>query len=383
MSIWHIITGEYPPQAGGVSDYTRLVAQGLAAEGNTVHVWAPECVQPLLEERKGGSIRPGVEIHRLPDHFGPRALATLARAIQATPAPSVLVQYVPHAYGFKAMNVPFCVWLNSIPRSALTIMFHEVAFPLNRAQALRHNLLGAVTRLMARLVSRSATRIMVASAQWEAILRGLGATAPISWVPVPSTIPVVEDAAATERLRREYLGDGGLLLGHFANYSNYSLERLTQIMPAVLASHRCLSFLLLGANSHELRRRLVNVHPQLAGRVHATGRLEPRDISCGLAACDLMVQPYPDGVSTRRSSMMALLVHRRAVVTTSGVATEPLWRESGAVAIAPADDPDAMRDLIEQAICSHGARCGYECAAFELYQKRFALRHTIAALMAV
>jgi hypothetical protein len=39
---WHMITGEYPPQAGGVSDYSRVVARGLAAAGDTVHVYAPE-----------------------------------------------------------------------------------------------------------------------------------------------------------------------------------------------------------------------------------------------------------------------------------------------------------------------------------------------------
>ncbi len=27
---WHIVTGEYPPQPGGVSDYTEAVARGLA-----------------------------------------------------------------------------------------------------------------------------------------------------------------------------------------------------------------------------------------------------------------------------------------------------------------------------------------------------------------
>ncbi len=28
---WFIITGEYPPQPGGLSDYTELVANGLGA----------------------------------------------------------------------------------------------------------------------------------------------------------------------------------------------------------------------------------------------------------------------------------------------------------------------------------------------------------------
>jgi hypothetical protein len=36
---WHLITAEYPPQSGGISDYSHLIATGLAAEGETVHVW--------------------------------------------------------------------------------------------------------------------------------------------------------------------------------------------------------------------------------------------------------------------------------------------------------------------------------------------------------
>ena len=38
--VWHMITGEYPPQAGGVSDYSRVVARGLVAAGDAVHVYA-------------------------------------------------------------------------------------------------------------------------------------------------------------------------------------------------------------------------------------------------------------------------------------------------------------------------------------------------------
>ena len=37
---WAILTGEYPPQFGGVSDYTRNVATGLVAAGDVVTVYA-------------------------------------------------------------------------------------------------------------------------------------------------------------------------------------------------------------------------------------------------------------------------------------------------------------------------------------------------------
>jgi glycosyltransferase involved in cell wall biosynthesis len=374
VGIWHIVTGEYPPQAGGVSDYTRLVGNGLAAAGNTVHVWAPEC-------GSSGNDLPGVEVHRLRGRFGPYAIGAVARAIRANPAP-MLVQYVPHAYGFKAMNVPFCLWLNTIRRVDITVMFHEVAFPVSAAQPLRHNLLGAVTRLMARLVCRSATRIMVAAARWQVMLSGLGVTAPISWVPVPSNIAVLEDNAATARWREQCANASGLLLGHFSNFSHYSVERLSQIMPALLEQQSHLSLLLLGDNSNELRRRLLVADRQLASRVHASGSIPPQELSSALAACDIMVQPYPDGVSTRRGSMTALLAHRRAIVTTDGIATESLWSDSGAVAAAPADNPGRLREVICQMMSSEEMRRRHACAAQILYQDRFALRHTIAALMA-
>ena len=171
-------------------------------------------------------------------------------------------------------------------------------------------------------------------------------------------------------------------MGHFANYSEYSVERLSQLMPALLGKHDQLSLLLLGANSGELRRRLLNTNHYLAGHIHATGSLASQDLSWALAACDLMVQPYPDGVSTRRGSTTALLAHGRAIVTTNGIATEPLWSDSGAIAMAPVDNPDRLRDLIGQMISSNKLRHDYACGAFELYDRSFALRHTIAALTA-
>ena len=108
LTSWHIITGEYPPQPGGVADYTSLVARELAKAGDGVDVWTPECGMTQ------GSV-PGVRLHRLPGHFGPRALTTLGRALAEANGNRILVQYVPHAFGFKAMNLPLCYWLYAQP----------------------------------------------------------------------------------------------------------------------------------------------------------------------------------------------------------------------------------------------------------------------------
>ena len=75
MTRWAILTGEYSPQSGGVSDYTRLVAEGLAAVGDEVAVYAPpQGIGP-------GSAPPGVRVRRLPDRFGLRGLHWLDREL--------------------------------------------------------------------------------------------------------------------------------------------------------------------------------------------------------------------------------------------------------------------------------------------------------------
>src|SRR6202011_6017268 len=97
----------------------------------------------------------------------------------------------------------------------------------------------------------------------------------------------------------------------------------------------------------------------------------------GMSECDLMIQPYADGVSSRRTSIVAALAHGRPVVTTSGPDTEPFWQSSNAVILAaPSQIPAAVSELVKDQ--DKRERMGIEAAA--LYQSRFDLQHTIAAL---
>jgi len=94
---WQILTGEYPPQPGGVSDYTQLLAAGLAADGADVTVWAPPCEAPAPFTHGR------VTVHRLPDCFGARSLRAIDAHLRTLPHPRrILVQYVPHAFGRTA-----------------------------------------------------------------------------------------------------------------------------------------------------------------------------------------------------------------------------------------------------------------------------------------
>jgi glycosyltransferase involved in cell wall biosynthesis len=55
-----------------------------------------------------------------------------------------------------------------------------------------------------------------------------------------------------------------------------------------------------------------------------TGRLSADDVSRTLPAIDIFLSPFIDGVSTRRSSMMAALMHGLSVVGTAGINTDKM-----------------------------------------------------------
>ena len=388
MTSWHILTGEYPPQPGGVSDYTRIVANGLASAGDSVVVWAP----PLLlngaaqgthaskttDTITGNPSEPGIEVRRLLDRFGARSLRLLSEALNHSSQPHrLLVQYVPHAFGWKAANVPFCLWLRSRRRDSVWVMFHEVSYPFDRRASLTLNALAAVNRVMASLVGGAAERAFVSIPAWRA---GVGAVTPagttVTWLPVPSAIPVVDDPAAIAATRGRY-AHGHQLVGHFGTYGALIKPLLDGCVSRLIDASDC-RVLLLGQGSDAACQEMTAGDPRVADRVYATGVLPAAELSRHISACDVMLQPYPDGISSRRTSAMVALAHGVPMVTTAGALTEPIWQ--GSAVLVPAGDMDALFVATVSLLADPARRTAIARRAAAMYDEQFDLRHTIAAL---
>jgi glycosyltransferase involved in cell wall biosynthesis len=125
--------------------------------------------------------------------------------------------------------------------------------------------------------------------------------------------------------------------------------------------------------------RFLAEHPDLNGRLHATGDLPAPDVATHLLACDLLVQPYPDGVSSRRGSFMAGMALGVPAVTTRGVATESLWNDRLA-ALSPAGDTDALVRAAEILLDDHDLRQQLGEQARVAYQMHFSIDHTLRLL---
>jgi glycosyltransferase involved in cell wall biosynthesis len=370
-----IITGEYPPQRGGVADYTHLVARELIESGEQVEVWAPRAGEfPVA-----ASTVP--RVCRVSGRFNPLDLVVLDRMLEKHRPDRVLIQYVPHAFGFKAMNLPFCLWvMKAARRHAVWIMFHEVAFPISRRQPIRHNTLGVVNRVMARILSHSAKRIFVSTPSWRTLLKTVAPSAvEAEWLPVPSNVRRCSSRCGCAHIEVPFFS-ALTVIGHFGTYGPAISRTLRAVVPEVLESIPGSCLMAMGNKSPAFAKSLIDQMPELRSRVYATGFVEEHALSHYLRSCDVMFQPYPDGVSGRRTSVMAALAHAISVVTTTGRLTEDIWMTSKAVAIADAHDAEALADQLRKLVLDRTERTHLSERGYSLYCNRFHIRHTINAL---
>ena len=369
---WHIVTGEYPPAPGGVADYTRSVARGLASAGDEVHVWAPAARSELVGD-------PGVRLHPLACGFGPRGLLALSREFSRQPRPRrLLLQYVPQAFGLRGMNLPFCVWVASLRQTQVWVMFHEVLV-LWQPRRLRRAPLAIATRGMAAVLSCRADRSFVSIPSWERLISSFRPRQPrATWLPVPSSVPtdVSPDSVQSVRARLR-LAPETPLVGHFGTYGAGLAPILRQTALNVLRADPRRRLLLLGRGGDAFARVLAS-EPVVANRVMATGELAASDVSAHLAACDALIQPYGDGISTRRTSAMAGLALGIPIATNPGWLTEPIWRESRGVELAAS--ADRVADAAEILLRDPSYAAGVGERGRLLYRGHFSLEHTVRAL---
>jgi glycosyltransferase involved in cell wall biosynthesis len=379
MLTWHVITSEYPPQLGGVADYTQILSAGLAQAGDEVHVWCP-----FNKKEPQESAGAGVAVHRQLGCFSPSDLRHVGTLLDRFAAPRrLLLQWVPHGYGYRGMNLPLCLWLwqrAAHSGDQVDIMVHEPYLPF-RAGSVRHALVAAVQRMMTVVLLNRARRVWISIPAWEPLLKPYAWRRPLKlkWLPIPSVLPSARQSGRDE-IRARFDIAGGPIVGHFGTYSSVIAKSLMHVLPSLLEGHLGATVLLIGAGSERLCDHICGFYPQLASRMHATGVLSGEEVARHLAACDIVIQPYPDGVSSRRTTVMAALALRVPVVTTKGVLTEPVWNQTQAVSLSDPSDYKSMIQCAEGLLADAEERKRVGAAGHDLYLQRFDAKHAIAAL---
>lgn len=376
MSTLHLVTCEYPPAAGGVSEHSRVLAESAVAAGYDVHVWTGA----------HGSPARGITVHPALGDFSGASLGRADAALGAWPAPRrLVVQWVPHGYGRLGMNIAFARWIRHRARAGdrIDLIVHETFVDVFGG-SWRQPALAAVQRYMTRTVVRAAERVWLTIPAWEPRIRGaLRAAQPAPRIlPVPGTIPPVTDAAAVASLRASLLCGRTRLVGYFGGGDRYALDAIATTVRELASRDTGAAFVCIGRGSDEAAAAIRRAVPAAAASVSGTGMMGLDRLSLHLQACDALLQPYPDGVSGRRTTTVSALEHGVPVATTLGALSEPFWTATRAVETVAAAQPGALGGAL-MTVLDPSRNAEGRSAALALYRERFAPARTLAALLAI
>ena len=295
------VSGEYPPDVGGVGDYTARLRAALADLG-----WPSR----ILTRR---------QVRR----WDARALLWLLRT--APRAGIVHIQFQAGAYDLlgDVCLMPLLVRRFLRGRRVLTT-FHDVRRPylFPRAGRLRD----AAVRLMAH------SSDAVICADQRDICRLGGPSQRHHFVPIGPNVtcqppPDYDRAAFRQRLG---LSPGTLAIVYFGLLnSSKGLDLLLDAFELVIEYRPDSRLLLVGGEVGASDPTDRATAASLGGRVERAGRrvlrtgwLRPSDLSAHLLAGDLAVLPYVDGASARRGSLLACAEHGLPIVSTVPAAPE-------------------------------------------------------------
>ena len=352
------VTGEYPPMVGGVGRFTAELARALQAQGARIAVLTDKQVTASTESD-------AVRVLPQRDRWGWGILTDIPACARAVGAEWVHVQYQTAAYGMHpAINaLPYFLRRHGL-RAAWT--YHDLRVPYLFPKA------GARLRnWVTRLPLRAADAIVVTNqSDWESV-QGQVQPGQLHRIPIGSDIESRRFTAAERVQRRAARGYGSeqLVLGYFG-FLNESKGGLTLIetVAALVGEGWDVHLLMIGervgasdaTNFRYLQRveAAISEHG-LDSRVQWTGHQSDAEVAADFNAIDVLVMPYEDGMSFRRSTLTAALANGCAIVTTHPQDPTPeLAADSDLLLVPPKDaaataaavrriaaDPDLAADL--------------------------------------
>jgi glycosyltransferase involved in cell wall biosynthesis len=280
------------------------------------------------------------------------------------------------------MNLPFCLWISRRHAESVWVLFHEYAYHVAWGERLMHNVRGVVTSAMGALVASRADRIFVSTPAWERrIPARLRASRSITWLPIPSNVPPPASEECVRRTRNSIAcGAPTTVIGHFGTFGLHIARLLAEALHPLLLGHLDRRCLLIGRGGRAFAKELIRRHPTMTAQLATTGGLPTESIAQYIMACDIMLQPYEEGATSRRGTLMAGLSLGMPVVTNVGHSSESIWSESGAVALAEDSRPATIAVTAERLLSSPEEWQDLGRRAAALYVERFSLERTMETL---
>jgi glycosyltransferase involved in cell wall biosynthesis len=325
------LTGEYPPMQGGIADYTASLA----------HYLAPLEVEPfILTSRRWQDIAPlspsPPNVYPLVPNWGWRCWPAITRFLKQYQPDILHIQYQAAAFdlGGWVNWLPWYLRKRRLPVRLVTT-FHDLRIPyiFPKAGSFRRQSILALARHSDAVICTDRENLHQLTISNEPLTNS---QLPITnyQIPLLKHIPLgsnveAQPPAQFDRAtwRAKYrAGDQTFLLAYFG-FLNESKggEELIEALALLRQQGIDARLLLIGGDVGHADptniayarqvQALIDRH-SLSEVVHRTGYIEPVEVSANLLAADAMVMPYRDGVSFRRTTLIAAMRHGCPIVST-------------------------------------------------------------------
>ena len=363
-----LLSGEYPPQPGGIGDYTRTLGVALAKLGHGCLVLTIQGGQ-LLRYDLAAAERPPAPIAPARG-WGWASWPALRRAL-AELQPDVLhIQYQTGAFAMHpAIN--FLPWRLRAQRSRphIAVTAHDLLPPYLFPKA------GPARRWVTAALLAGADTLVLTNRADLAAAAGM-AGRPATRIPIGSNIDVAPPPDFERAAWRARLGVASKqpLIAFFGLMSrSKGLDTLLDALPLLPGDAR---LLVVGgeATAPADRAYAASIQQAIAAaglqqRVTITGHCAPADVSAHLLAADVVALPFTDGASFRRGSLLAALAHGRPVVPTQPATPTPGLADGENALLIPAGDAPALAIAIRRVLADAEMRVRLEANGQALAQQ--------------
>lgn len=310
-----LLSGGYPPDFDAIGQYTMQLARELIRQGHDVTVFTSNWRERETTEAAG------VKVFGAFDPARQATLGALPEVIEraahgAEPFDWLIVQYNPFSFGRRGYCPALVGALESVKQRKLArvaIMFHETCVPLWPLKAAvmwtwQYPVFCALCRL--------AEQIFVSTERWTPQVRRARRDLECHPLAVGSNIPLCEWDKRTARRKiglaeDEDEDEGGFVLGIFGNvHPSRLMSWMGEAARALYAMDSRVKVLYIGKDGDAVREACHGV-PCVD-----LGVLPDEEVGIGLRAMDALASPFSDGISARRSSAIAGLLHGLPILTT-------------------------------------------------------------------
>ena len=350
------LTGEYPPMQGGIADYTAHLAKHLQAGGVTPSVLISR-IYNQNQPGQPGSDQPSpdeqITVHPVLHGWGARCWLEIKRFLQQQPAEILHIQYQAAAFSLAG-------WVNWLPwfmrrwkeRPKVVTTFHDLRIPylFPKAGFLRWQSILALGRYSDAVICTNREDVLtLGQFAWGDRVRE---------IPLGNNVAVRPPPAYDRRAWRAQLGfnNEALVLAYFG-FLNESKggEDLIATLDALVKRGVDAYLLMIGGDvgdsdpnnrAYAQRVRQLIAAQDLTRRIVFTGYVPLADVSANLLAADMAVMPYRDGVSFRRTTLIAALRHGLPTISTTPAIDLPQVIEGQNMLLAPPKDISALAQAV-------------------------------------